>query len=602
MFSNAFLRSKWLPALCAAITILLIAATYWPVAHAQFVYDDILDFQKMAWLRHGDHWQQLLLRKFNDWVNYFRPLGVALFTLEVRAFDVKPGPMHLVSLALHLINVLLVGALATQIADATTPYRRHPWVSIVPMLLYGLHPVLVEPVVWIGCQFELTATLFMLLGWIANISVRRLWLRALYVSACFFLAACSKESALAFPFILIVFDWLIRTNLPTTNKLGRIKTLAIHNWATYVGIVFAGIIYLILRHWALGGLLPGNGTHPLPLAARMQEASFLYLRYWRMFFWPVQGMGPIHPVPAQQFLSFSLFSGMQDIGALCILLIGIYLTIQRRCAGGLILCVTFALLPVLHIVAAKFDKSLYHERYAMTALAMACTWLPATFLQVLTRIHIRRMLTLGSMIIFGVWVAISAMTVRVTVPLWSSQIKLWQWALEGYPDSIDAKDELISAYVGERAYASAWKLIDDVLQRKERCMNCMLNAAILSLQEGDIQKASSFLQGIKDTPELYADPTAYRTYLTVIAQVELLENHPDKAETAAKAAIDLDSFDPTPHLVLAAALARQGKPADAIRAENAGNALLPPDEQPEQRQKFEALLNGRNADGKREQQ
>jgi hypothetical protein len=598
MFSNAILRSKWLPALCAAITILLIAATYWPVAHAQFVYDDILDFQKMAWLRHGDHWQQLLLRKFNDWVNYFRPLGVALFTLEVRAFDVKPEPMHLVSLALHLVNVLLVGVLATQIADKTIPYRRHPWAPIIPMALYGLHPALVEPVVWIGCQFELTATLFMLLGWIANISAHCKWLRALYVSACFFLAACSKESALAFPFILAILDWFIRADLPNTGKLARIKNIASRNWPTYASIFFTGIIYLILRYWALGSLVPGNGTHPLPLTARLQEASFLYLRYWQMFFWPAHGMGPIHPVPTEQFLGFSALIALQNLGALCILSIGVFLTIQKRPAGGLILCTTFALLPVLHIVAAKFDKSLYHERYVMTALAVACAWLPATLLQVLARTHVRRALVFGCMTIFGVWIATSIMTIRVTVPLWSTQIKLWQWALEEHPDSIDAKDELISAYVGERAYASAWKLIGDVIEHKERCMNCMLNAALLSLQEGSVEKASSLLQGIRDMPELYADPTAYRTYLTVIAQIELLEDHPDKSESASKAAIGLDNLDPTPHLVLAVALAQQGKKADAVQAENVGNALLPPDEQAEQRRKFEALLNGHGADEK----
>ena len=99
-------------------------------------------------------------------------------------------------------------------------------------------------------------------------------------------------------------------------------------------------------------------------------------------------------------------------------------------------------------------------------------------------------------------------------------------------------------------------------------------------------------------PELYADPTAYRTYLTVIAQIELLEDHPDKSESASKAAIGLDNLDPTPHLVLAVALAQQGKKADAVQAENVGNALLPPDEQAEQRRKFEALLNGHGADEK----
>jgi hypothetical protein len=594
MFSNTVFRSKWAFALSAAVVTVIIALTYWPVAHAGFIYDDVLDFQKMAWLRHGNEWQQFLLRRFNDWLYYFRPLGVALFTFEVRVFDVKPGSMHLVSLLIHLVNTLLVGALAAQLSQRNLNSDEALWIFAVPMLIYGLHPVLVEPVVWIGCQFELAVTLFMLLGWIANIGVRHSIIRAFSVAICFFLAACSKESAIAFPFILVVFDWFVCSVPQGVGILSRARVLLVRNWVTYVAILMAGSGYLALRYWALGAFIPSNGSQPLPLWAGFQQASFLFLRYWRMFFWPTIGMGPMHPVSTEQFLSFDASHALQDIGAACLFVFGAWSFLRLRYVGGLILCVTFALFPVLHIVGATFDASLYHERYAMTGLTMMCAWLPATLLEIPSfRELMRRALLIGPLIL-AVWLIMAIATIRVTVPLWSNEVKLWQWALKENPGYVGAKDLLISAYVEQGSYASAWRLIEEVEQSGERCVNCTLNAAILSIRASDPQRASFFLEKLRDFPELYASPSSYRTYLTLISQTELLNGHLEQAESAARSASALDRLDPAPQLVLAAALALQDKTAEATQIENGAISLLTPQEQPAQREKFKELLKSRH--------
>lgn len=592
MFSNTVFRSKWAFALSAAVVTIIIALVYWPVVHAGFVYDDILDFQKMAWLRHGNDWQQFLFRRFNDWRYYFRPLIVALFTLEVRIFNVEPGPMHLVSLFIHLINTLLVGMLAVRFSrDASSSPDQSLWIFTVPMLIYGLHPVLVEPVVWIGCQFELAVTFFMLLGWIANIAIKRPLVKASSIAICFFLAACSKEAAIAFPLILVVFDWFVFTTPRSENLPTRIRALLARNWPTYTAILIAGSGYLALRHWSLGALIPNNGTHPPSLWMGLQQTSFLYLRYWRMFFWPTIGMGPLHPVPTQQFLRFDAAHLLQDIAAIGIFVLGVIFFLRRAYVGGLILCVTLALLPVLHVIGAGFDTSLYHERYAMTALAMACTWLPVTLLEI-PSFHgsMRRITQLAGSIILATWLVMAVTTVRITVPLWSDEVALWQWALQENPNYIGAKDELISAYMEKKSYVSAWKLIDEVAQSGERCVNCTLNGAILSIKQNDTQRASSFLQKIRDVPELYSSPSSYRTYLTLISQVELLNGHPAQAEGAARSAMALDDLDPSPQLVLAVALVLQGKTAEATRVENNAISLLTPQEQLMQRKKFETLL------------
>lgn len=173
-----------------AIVVLAVAAViafvYWPVVHATFVLDDVIDFIDMKWLSHGDDWKHYIFKDFNGWTNYFRPLVVAFFALQVRLFNNAPGPMHAVSLGMHLVNTTLVGLLSWQCSRATSNAQLRVGLLALVMLLYGLHPVLIEPVTWIGCQFDMAATLFMLLGLLLNTRIKHRLSRAIAVASCFF--------------------------------------------------------------------------------------------------------------------------------------------------------------------------------------------------------------------------------------------------------------------------------------------------------------------------------------------------------------------------------------------------------------------------------
>jgi hypothetical protein len=583
-------QSRWLYLLSALAILAIIVFAYRQVAHAEFVWDDIQDFKKMAWLRHGGDWQQLIFQRFNDWVAYFRPLGVALFALEVHLFGAVPGPMHLVSLLIHVINTSLVGLLAFHISKTALSPSKHIYGLTLPMLIYGLHPVLIEPVTWIGCQFDLIATLFMLLGWISNVCIKRLALRAFSVACCFFLAACAKESSIAFVPILFVLDWFALKSSDNQSSLKQLHKLLQENMATYGAVLLAGTAYLVLRHHSLGELIPYIGGPTLPTWARLQASAFLYFRYWQMFFWPTVGMGPIHPVDLNQFLTLNAWSLLRDVLAVGIVATSAWLTLRRSYLGALILCVTFALFPVLHVIAANFDTNLYHERYAMTALAIACAWFPAVFSSAHLPAKSSRMLPLALSACVVTWIAVTVMSIRVTVPLWSTQIALWQWALQENPTSIFAKDELISGYTDARRNADAWQLIQSVLADGQSCVSCMLNAANLALNERNPQRADFFLQKIKNSHELYGDPTSLRIYLTTIATVQLMEGNAKDAESIAHEAINLDTLDPFPRLVLAKSLAFQGRIEEAKKAEQIATNLMQLSERAQELQNFERLI------------
>lgn len=497
-----------LPAWYAVVALGLIGLVYWPVVHGEFVWDDEIDFVRNTWLTQGDAWKHYVFRDFHGWVNYFRPLVVALFTVQLRVFDVSPGPMHTVSLGIHLANATLVGMLARVSWKASgQPAGRGAIVIALTMLLFGLHPAMVEPVAWIMSQFELFATFFMLLGLLANATIHGTVTRATTVATCFFLAACCKESAAAFPLMLVVFDWAVSSQHGNaTHRPPRIGDFFSRNAITYLAVVVAGIAYLAFRHWALGAdTLPDTDSEASPFG-RLQTSCFIYARYWLMTFVPTFGMNPLHPFNYLDFEFVTPRSLVIVTSTIGVVLTSLWFAFRRGTAlACIVLAMTAALLPVMHILPADFDLELFHERYLMTGLAIVCSMLP------LLRPHApgamlgSSLLRVGGAVLAVAWTASSILAVRTTIPMWRDSVSLWEWGYSANPDYPYAANALLGAYLDQGRVEQARQLGSRILDNRMDCPNCMLNISIMALMEGDPVRARQALdEAERGKPEILA--------------------------------------------------------------------------------------------------
>ena len=547
----------------AGLLLAVVAFVYWPVVHFDFVWDDWQSFHDTAWLTRGGDWEHYVFRDFNNWTVYFRPLVVAFLALQVHVFDSTPGPMHVVSLALHLIDTLLVGALAWRCSLPI--YKGRPQqigMASLSMLVYGLHPVLVEPVAWIGCQYDLMATMFMLLGLLLNACIQPDAIRAPVIGLIFFLAACSKESAMSFPFLVLIFDWALAPNEAPFQPISAIRNIIRQRWKTYAGIIVAGLLYLALRNWGLGGELGGvwdksAAANSTTLVQRLQEICVTYLHYWRTLFWPMPEMGPLHIVDTHRFALVSASSLAICAVSLSIVTIASYLAVRRASPfGAIVLAATAALLPVLHIFPVTFDISFCHERYTMTALSVVCAMLPLVLAKIPTRNKFAQY-ALAIVVVF--WFLLAAVDIRTTLPKWSNDISLWRWALAMYPHASDANNNLMTAYFRQKDYADLAALEDQQLEDPIPCLSCMLTVANNAADLKDSRRAILALGKVSQSQQIMTSHDGRHLYYLALGKVLMQQGRLWDAEKILENSESLSPQDTRPRLVLADDLAQEGK-------------------------------------------
>ena len=585
--------------IAATLAVLALTAfVYGPVRGLGLVWDDKPLLHDKAWLREGNEWISIALHGLADWTNYFRPLGVALFTAEARLFDAAPAPMHLLSLGLHLLNTLLVGTLARSMLKRIGDRSNATLLPYVAMLLFGLHPALIEPIAWISSQCELLVTLFTLLGLVANATLRHKFARAIVVALCFFLAACAKEAAVSFPLLLLTFDWIStgeefqRSGAAGPKRARYIfRALLRRQGLVYLSVFLAGIAYLAFRYWGLGFLTSSYGQ-AMPLSwVRLQLICFTYLTYWKLLVWPMSGLGPIHIVPEQQFAEFTFAAAAIDAAALAIASTGAYLLWKRRPLGGLIVAVTVTLLPVLHIVPTDFDESIFHDRYAMTALAVACSFLPLVAVTITRQRESPRRLILYCAMATGVWLLVATINIRATLPLWSDEVRLWEWALRQNPGSVVVEDHLLQAYLDSNDLTRAQSVADVLMRDGRSCPNCMINVAYLAVGRGDAERASIALQEAKKAMDkLVPVRQLIVGYILTLGSLSQLQQDPDEAARAYQAAISVDPLNPDAYMSLAFLQARQGNFGEARKTAETALSLCPADDRARRRHEFEQVL------------
>lgn len=214
------------------LLIIIILAVFVPALRAGFVYwdDDTHLFQNPLVISTGFPDVKKIFTP-NPPTGYI-PLVTFSFALERYLFGMDPFHFHLVNILLHTIVTLLIFYLAKRLG-------LNLLASFIAALIFGIHPLHVEPVAWVTARKDTLYSLFYLLalhsywGYLNHGKKKFFWLTILLGS----ISSLAKPMALSLPIVLFLFDWKKRRNISLnliTEKLPHFLYWLPIAWITYL--------------------------------------------------------------------------------------------------------------------------------------------------------------------------------------------------------------------------------------------------------------------------------------------------------------------------------------------------------------------------------
>lgn len=274
-----------------AVALVIIAVLpYYGIWDFEFIsFDDpeyITDNQQVI---SGLSWESLRWAFTTNAVANWHPLTWISHMLDVSLFGLNPGSHHMVSVALHALNTVLLFGFMTRASGC-------PGRSAVLAALFAVHPLHVESVAWVSERKDVLSTFFMLLTlWSYLAYVKRPgWPRYLLVFVLLALGLMTKPMLVTLPFVLLLldawplrrlglkpFEWRQALRL-TLEKLPLLGLAAVSSVITFIVQSEGGAVASVER---------------VPLTLRLANAVVSYVEYIINMFAP-SGLAVLYPFPS----------------------------------------------------------------------------------------------------------------------------------------------------------------------------------------------------------------------------------------------------------------------------------------------------------------
>lgn len=200
--------STWLPYLLLSIVVFLVYAQTLQKGYGFVGFDDQVFMGNPAFSRWEDFWSQFTLSASTE---AYRPLFFGTIVLNALVFgQTSAFGFHFVNVLFHAIASCLVFAIVVRLN-----YDR--MLALLLALIFAVHPVLVQAVAWIPGRNDSFVAMWLFgsfVALVAYIDRRRAADRSAPVLLAvhfvlFILGTLSKETAVVFPAVCVLYLWLI---------------------------------------------------------------------------------------------------------------------------------------------------------------------------------------------------------------------------------------------------------------------------------------------------------------------------------------------------------------------------------------------------------
>jgi tetratricopeptide (TPR) repeat protein len=237
--------------LISAGLVLATLIAYEPIRHNDFVdYDDNTYITENPDVSSGLTLHSIYLAFTKTHYYMWHPLTTLSHMLDCQIFELNPLGHHLVSVTIHIINVLLVLWIFTAMTGAV-------WPSAFIAMVFALHPLQVESVAWAAERKTVLSGLFWLLTIAAYIWYAKQPVISRYIVVFMIYALCimTKPVVVTLPFVLVLLDFWPLNRIRSKNSEFKIENEELKGKNLNSQFTILNSIYEKVPLLALSGIL-----------------------------------------------------------------------------------------------------------------------------------------------------------------------------------------------------------------------------------------------------------------------------------------------------------------------------------------------------------
>jgi protein O-mannosyl-transferase len=332
-----FRKNKKYYFLLAAVLVLTI------LIFSNSVKNDFINYDDNVYVYDNSYIKDFSIHGISEiFKAYFKDeLPVTLFTLAVdyKLWGLNPGPYHIENIIFHLINILLVFILIRKITGIDQ-------VAFITAILFAVHPLRTESVVWIAERKDMLFGLFYISSVIFYVNYIKSGYKLRFIAFSLIFAILSilaKFSAVSLPFILFLTDYFYSRKFTLRSVLEKIPF--------FVFPVISGIIHFSAGQQ--GPVLVSKYFSSYNFIDSIIFAGYSLFFYLNKFLFPFN-LSALHTYPAKTngFLPLNYYICFVACIIILVLII-IWILKAKKIRKELIFGFLFFLIPisiVLHLI------------------------------------------------------------------------------------------------------------------------------------------------------------------------------------------------------------------------------------------------------------
>jgi tetratricopeptide (TPR) repeat protein len=411
----------------------------------------------------------------------YQPLTFLSYAVEISLTGDSYHTIHLVNLLLHLLNIIILFSLLRIMSNKL-------YVAVIAALLFAIHPMNAETVSWMSSRGQLLCAFFILIGLLSYLQYLKVEVRKqryIRLSVLWFIfALLSNPMAIAFPFLLILVDFLQHRKLKESLQ-------------EKFPMFFLSLLFLLISVLSMSGTEAHLTSGPGIFNSLMYGLYAIAL--WMVKFIVPYSLAAYHPYPSGFSPLIIIF-----IVFLTASLVSVFLFLRRKqvLVSGLLF---YLITIVAALLFSPGEPSMLQEHDSYIPY-MGLFFLTGALFYYLLNLEMLKRKGFAASII-SVFCAYSLLMIYLTyerVGVWASSDRLWSEVIETYPDDHYAYFMRGDYWAMTGKYEKAIFDYNQCIRRNENAFEAINNLGLVYLEENETRLAlAEFNRAIEINEHFY---------------------------------------------------------------------------------------------------